>query len=428
MPRLGELLVAARLLSLEQVEQALAAQVVWGARLGTNLVELKLLDLDGVTRALGRQHAVPAALARHFERSDPAIQRMLPPAMAHRHLAVPLLRVAGDAIAIAAIDPLPEDACVDLASALEITPDKLVVSIAAELRVRYHLERVYGIARSARFLRSKNASATPFPRVEDFEVEPETDPNADIPVPTPARSREPSGPREQAAADEIAELIDKAVDSVVTEGPTEDSPASGIDRRRYVPTLGAPPEAFDAKQTTPLGRIAIKRAITPVDVVEERPAETLTEARRAIRRGLDRDRVAALVIESIERFVEACDAAMMFVVRGAVAVGWKWFTRAAHTPPELAVPMDQQGLVPTVVGTGATARCGADDLSAIDMLLLRALGKMDGDLVVVPVAIGGKVICVVVMATASDTSATEVETLATAAGVAFSRLIRDASR
>lgn len=436
MARLGELLVAARLLAPEQVEQALAAQVVWGARLGTNLVELKLLDLDGVTRALGRQHALPAALSRHFERSDPAIQQLLPPGLALKHFVVPLLRVAGDAIAIAAIDPIDEAAHGELAEVLGVAPDKLVVSIAAELRVRYHLERVYGIARSARFLRSKKVSATPFPRPDEFDVEPETDPNAEIPIAQATPTRPPSGPHAQAAADDLAELIDRAVDSVTTEVAPDDSPPGGIDRRRYVETLDVTSEAFDAKQTMPLGRIAIRRAprgqspsVAAVSAVEQdRPPETFDDARRAIRRGIHRDRVATLAIETIERFVPTCEAAMILVVRGAVAVGWKWFARTDHTPPELAVPMDQEGLAPTVVASNTTARCAADDLGAIDMLLLRALGRMDGDLVVIPIAIGNKVICVIAMVTTPEASVEDVEIIAGAAGTAFARLIRDASR
>ena len=39
MARLGELLVASGLLTPERLEQALRAQIMWGARLGTNLVE-----------------------------------------------------------------------------------------------------------------------------------------------------------------------------------------------------------------------------------------------------------------------------------------------------------------------------------------------------------------------------------------------------
>src|SRR5678816_2915152 len=93
MARLGELLVSARLLDSEQIERALQAQVLWGGRLGTNLIELGMLDLDGISRALGRQHRVPAALARHFDKADRELQDRLDPELARQWSVVPLLHV-----------------------------------------------------------------------------------------------------------------------------------------------------------------------------------------------------------------------------------------------------------------------------------------------------------------------------------------------
>jgi hypothetical protein len=62
------------------------------------------------------------------------------------------------------------------------------------------------------------------------------------------------------------------------------------------------------------------------------------------------------------------------------------------------------------------------------MLLLHALGNPDRDLVVVPVAIGKRVVCLIATATIPEAPATELELVAAAAGVAFARLIRNASR
>src|SRR5215475_10427544 len=96
MARLGELLVSAGLLGSGQVEQALRAQVLWGGRLGTNLVELHYLELDPLSRALGRQHHLPAALARHFEEADPELQARLPPEIAERFSCLPLVQMGPD--------------------------------------------------------------------------------------------------------------------------------------------------------------------------------------------------------------------------------------------------------------------------------------------------------------------------------------------
>lgn len=61
MARLGELLLAEKLVTTEQLEEGLETQVVHGGRLGTNLVELGFLKEADLARVLGRQHNLPFA-------------------------------------------------------------------------------------------------------------------------------------------------------------------------------------------------------------------------------------------------------------------------------------------------------------------------------------------------------------------------------
>src|SRR5215470_1208747 len=116
MARLGELLVAAGRITAAQLEEGLRAQILYGGRLGTNLVELFHLDLDAIALGLARQHGVPAALGKHFERCDVTVQARLPPVVAERWSVVPIGRLADrrERIAIASLDPLPADAREDL--------------------------------------------------------------------------------------------------------------------------------------------------------------------------------------------------------------------------------------------------------------------------------------------------------------------------
>src|SRR3569623_1603042 len=106
MSRLGERLIAAGLLTHEQLEKALRAQVVCGGRLGTNLGELGCVDLDTLATALGAQHGLPPALGRHFDRADRGLQEDFPQALAAKYGVVPLLRIGDPTrIAIVSIDP-----------------------------------------------------------------------------------------------------------------------------------------------------------------------------------------------------------------------------------------------------------------------------------------------------------------------------------
>jgi MshEN domain len=491
-PRLGELLVAARILAVDQVEAALRAQVMWGGRIGTNLIELGCLDLDGLSRALGRQHRLPAALARHFDVADPNLQGRMTADVAEKFSCVPLVRAQHN-IVIAATGPLDARALAIIGDELGVGGNEIVVSVAAELRIRYHLERVFKIPRTTRFLRSRGKTVPPFP----FQILPVTvDPGDDVELqlgdhpPDPARTdRELGGrvdtDRDEAAVtgafraqtdpgavratteqDAVRPVIespgfagarsdaerrgDPIDDGVITEdlddltsqaipmaelsrplpAPEPAEEAVGRDRRKYVRTIADAPSP-DSERA--LARIKVRRLPTEPHggAAEERPPgspSSLNESIRAIRRGNSREDVAELVLETIRSFVEACDAAMLMVVRGDVAIGWKGFARSGHTPPELAVPMEQPGLVPSTVSRNVTVRCSCDDLEALDQLLFRALGGVEGDLVIVPVPIAGQVMCVIATATESDASVTSLETIATAAGAAFARLMRAASR
>ncbi|MBV8763135.1 MAG: hypothetical protein JO257_37965 [Deltaproteobacteria bacterium] len=432
MSRLGERLIAAGLLNHEQLEQALRAQVVWGGRLGTNLVELGCIDLDTLATALGKQHGLPAALGRHFDRADRDLQESFPQELAVKHEVVPLLRF-GDPprIAVVSIDPLTADARDEIAEAFGLESDQIVPSIAAEMRVRYHLERVYDLTRSTRFLRSRGKTIPPFPlfdpNVMPFDIE---EPTGPIVEPEPPRKAPlPAQP------DDLAAMIDAAIDTATTQ-----SEPAGRERRSYIKLLDEQSGPTAKEQTQPLGRMAIRRvAVAPPPAAPPPPttraksptkaATSITEATRAIRRAPDRDRAAELIIDTLQRFAPVCDSAVLLVVRGDAAISWKQFSRDGTPPREIAVPLDQGGLVPIAIEDSCTARAPSDVLTPIDMLLLRSMGgKIDGDLVVAPVPIGGRVMCVIAAVCEAGGEIAPVEAVASAAGAAFARLIRDASR
>ncbi len=496
MARLGELLVAARLLDQEQVDRALRAQVLWGGRLGTNLIELGLLDLDGISRSLGRQHRIPAALARHFDKADRGLQQRLDPGVALRLSVVPLLYVGPEhQIAVAVLDPLSVDELDELADAFSCRPDTILVSVAAEMRLRYHLERVYGITRPTRFLRAKGKTVTPFPQFDNVPVPVDSDAEVAVPItvdetehptgrasviidvelaPSPAAVPPPAAvdddidipididveehvppppPRVAEDFEGLAALIDAATEQAAEKSPPE---PTGRDRRSYLRTLGdeisppgpktpapasvvAVPQPIGTAKTAPasLGRIAIKRVVAG-DVKQPVAAEpspepaaapkSFIEATRAIRRGTNRDRIGDLVIDTLFRFVPACEAAVLLVIRGAAAISWKQFSRLSDEPVELAVPLDQPGLVPTVVERNAFARDNIANLGPIDAALMRSLGSQRGDLVVTPIAIADRVMCLIAAATEANARIEALDGVGLAAATAFSRLIRDAGR
>ncbi|HUK51803.1 MAG TPA: type IV-A pilus assembly ATPase PilB [Candidatus Binatia bacterium] len=101
--RLGELLVKEKLISQDQLKQALDFQKQHGGRLGTALVKMGLVTDDEVTAVLSRQYGVPSINLKYYE-VDPTVVKLIPQETAVRYQIVPLSRV-GSTLTIAMTDP-----------------------------------------------------------------------------------------------------------------------------------------------------------------------------------------------------------------------------------------------------------------------------------------------------------------------------------
>jgi hypothetical protein len=439
MARLGELLVAAGLVTTDQVEQSLRAQVMWGGRLGTNLVELGHLELDDLARTLARQHRIPAALTRHFDRVDRALQQGLPSAVAERHTIVPLFRAGKqkDRIVIVSAAPLRDEVLAHVADALCVPVAQLLPSIAAELRIAYHLELAYQIPRDLRFLRPRNKTVPAFLHFEVTPVPHDSEPDLVLVTdsqeiaalsaapPPPLAEIDLGGHEPALGLGDDDESIPPPSRVYATAAEAEE--ARDRERRRYVRTISD--ELSAEAESYMVGRIALRRIA--VAGAPGAAGATLVEAVRAIRRSTDRDRVADLVLDALDRFVPACEAAILLVKRGDVAISWKGFARGGHELPEMAVeigPPMPSGLVSRAIEDGATTRARAGDLTPVDQLLHRSLGGIGGDLAVLPISIGGQVMCAIALTVAPEADLEPAEALAGAAGAAFARLMRAASR
>src|SRR3954451_12442345 len=129
--RLGDLLVKEKILSPEQLEQALKAQKESGGkdRLGSVLVKLGLLSDEDVTNFLSRQYGVPAINLQFFE-IDPAVVKLIPQETAKRYQILPLSRV-GSSLTIAMVDPTNVFAMDDIKFMTGFNIEPVVASEAA---------------------------------------------------------------------------------------------------------------------------------------------------------------------------------------------------------------------------------------------------------------------------------------------------------
>ena len=272
MGRLGELLVAAGLLDADKLEQALRAQIVWGGRLGTNLVELGFIDLDELSRALGRLHGVPAALARHFEKADPVLQRrILTPSSptstrSSRWSSSPTTRSRSRAwirrtttraprsrTSSASRRPTsscrspPSSACATSSSASTTSRAPRVICARAASRSLHFRSSATSRARRTPISRSRSTGTCPHRSCR----------RRSCPCPCPSSC---AVERPATQPDALAALIDRAIAAT----PPTAEPA-GRERRTYVKTLAddvqpdEPAVASEPPAPNTLGRIAIRK-------------------------------------------------------------------------------------------------------------------------------------------------------------------------
>ncbi|HEY0252525.1 MAG TPA: hypothetical protein VGC41_13410 [Kofleriaceae bacterium] len=366
--RLGELLISAGVLVELQLEEALHAQVMWGARLGTVLVEMGMIDLDGLSNALGNQQGLPAALASHFDSADRQLQMMLSPTYAERFGCVPLRRVGKRAAAVAITSPLTPKEIAIVGDELGVDPDRLIFAIAPELRIRYALERVYTIARPQRFLRAPGSI--------------------------------PSTPRQVPLPNAHLDLEDAVPEPLSRESTSE--------RRRYVEPLLAPPRTKTGPITPRSGTLVDANAL--LDVL----------------RTSSREQVAQLAIEAVDHLCRGAEAAVLLTPRSDVATSWTSFRRDRRLLPPIAVPM--QGMIAVALRTKQQQRAVSTALGPVDQLLFVTLGLTRGELVVTPLVARDRKLAVLVAGGAGELDSALLAAIAAAAAEGFARLMTEATK
>lgn len=134
--RIGDLLVREKLITREQLQQALDEQRQSGTRVGYNLVKLGFIQENELTRTLARQFKMPAVDLSKFE-VDPKIIKLVPADLATKNLVLPLKR-DGRTLTVAMADPTNLGVIEDLKF---ITRYDIFPVIAGEFTLRNVIEK-----------------------------------------------------------------------------------------------------------------------------------------------------------------------------------------------------------------------------------------------------------------------------------------------
>ncbi len=156
--KLGTLLIRDRVITLDQLEAALRAQVLFGGKLGSNLVELGSITADQLAVYLGKTLSLPAATREVFEAAEPAARTTLSADVARILVAYPLRLVRGTLV-VAVANPSDKAMMDALARA---TGMPLELYVAPETLIEEFLAINYGVERRVR-VRIAPAKRTPPP-------------------------------------------------------------------------------------------------------------------------------------------------------------------------------------------------------------------------------------------------------------------------
>src|SRR5450759_4190282 len=141
--KLGALLIKAKLISNEQLQEALKEVQSSGMKLGEALVKLGYITEDDITETLSAQFGVPSINPSHFE-IDPAVLKLVTADMARKYNILPVNKT-GATITIAMADPTNVFAMDDIKF---MTGYNVEPVVASENALSLAIDKHYGTARS----------------------------------------------------------------------------------------------------------------------------------------------------------------------------------------------------------------------------------------------------------------------------------------
>ena len=171
--RLGDRLVAEKLISPDQLQRALTEQKGSADKLGTILVRLNFITEDSLVSFLSKQYAMPAITVAQVD-PDPDVLKLVPEQIAKKHSVLPIKRI-GNVLTLAMADPTNVFALDDVGfmTGLQIQP-----VVASEAAIRKAFERLYETGASVNDMMSELEEADT--DVEVVEGGEETFSKADI--------------------------------------------------------------------------------------------------------------------------------------------------------------------------------------------------------------------------------------------------------
>lgn len=406
--KLGEMLVRDGRLAEANLEAALKFQARDGGRIGTILVEHGWVDLEALTVYLGLELGIPIATGAMLERAKRAAVRLLQPAQSFKHKCVPL--VVQDRQLIAAVEDPHDFATLELLN--QITGYRVLPRVAPEMRIYYYIERYYGVARPARFMKFGD-----MPRGDETQVD------AGLPAPplpglppVPAAPIPAPGPRPRLRSVKMKRF--------------DDSEALELEAEDLIDTLDADDEV--PADATPIASSPHTIAITTPVAIPVPPVAPIAAdvALRELATATDRNRIVEILLGYSAATFEA---AVVFNVRDNLAFGWKAFGTLPNSAAveHVLIPLDVPSPLQSAVHAENHVFHGPLAPSTVGSYFYKVLGCAEPPLVTTGAIMIGKRVVNVLYGHPTELSAVQLGVLGQickSAAEAYARLIASSKR
>lgn len=366
--KLGELLLNEKLITPEQLDEALKSQIIFGIKLGSSLIELGFVTDEQLCCFLSRKLGVPAVSPRDMASVSPEVLALVPAELAEKYRVVPI-RVDGKKLALAMEDPTDFKAIDEVAF---VTGCVILPHIVPDIRITSALSRYYQIRGDIRYLKIEGELAN-------------------------KRRNAPVAEAVKKAEKIEIEMVNDSGELLNIEIPLEfegfaNLPGADDD---YVPVSGG---------------------------VERFSVDRLSQEFASAN---NRDKIASVFIKYLGQEFKV---GALFIIRNNIAVGWRGITggKRIEELESLSIPLSKPSVIGDVVATGQFSM-GILFQTPENVQLLKALGIGFGTpLLVLPIVMLKKVVAVVVVSAEMDALGKrllELQKLVYKASLAFEMLI-----
>ena len=468
--KLGEILIADRLVQPADVERALNLQQRQSrrARLGSILWATGLVTADDIARALSRQLTVPAALDKHLSARNSALATMIPTAMAVQYGALPIARGRDQSLVICMRDPTSREAILAIEKHLGA---RFVAATACDAMLMSLIHHAYGLPMP--YLGVEGSGRATSSSGIDIDVDFEDSEPARIFAPPPSANsvdahtdafttgrftlvglddegvvRDPSqsdpsmmASRTSTASGERPSMRIMAASARTTTGKLAAATTPEISVARTVSENGISRAALSAAAA----RIAAENdvdlppPIAPLAAASYPGSSTapaappsvaidLAEVIDRLTHATSRDEIS----DSVVAFTRThCAAAISLIIRDGLALGHSGFGPALSQPAieAISLPLSLPSIVRTAVDSAQPFAGTLSEGSALQERFVRLFGGAR-EFVVAPIVIGSRVVSVLVGAAPTGVSAatmySQLQPIVPAMQAAYLRLILDA--